>query len=165
MAKVNNIQIKGTQKEKDMAKKLCDIPAGRFFRMRYASDVPLSAAYKKQGYTMQKVVDTTTRTGVKYGNIAGVVLKDDASPKANNWESIVPNRIKHNTNTGKYYAMVAPINEGANTKVTYTLTDPNGNSRPITRDEAKQYTTPSYWKDGNKPAVMTIALGNIQRIK
>lgn len=62
--RVIQINIKGNQHEKDMAKKLCSIPGGRFFRLRYASNVPLAAAYKKAGYTMQKVVDTTTRTGV-----------------------------------------------------------------------------------------------------
>jgi hypothetical protein len=159
------ISINGSQKEKDMAKKLCDIPAGRFFRLRYTSSVPLAAQYKKLGYTMQKMVDTTTRTGVQYGNIAGVVLKDDCPTKANNFEWVVKNRIKHNTNTGKNYAVVAPISEGSNTKATYILTDPRGNSRPITREEAKQYTTPSYWKDGTKPPVVTIALENIQHIK
>lgn len=162
--KVIQINIKGNQHEKDMAKKLCSIPGGRFFRLRYASNVPLAAAYKKAGYTMQKVVDTTTRTGVQYGHIAGVVLNDDNSTKANNFEWVVHNRIKHNTNTGKNYAVVAPISDGNNTKVTYILTEPNGTSHSITRDEAKQYTTPSYWKDGNKPAVMTIDLNNIQRI-
>lgn len=166
MAKKVNIQIniKGSQKEKDMAKKLCSIPGGRFFRLRYASNVPLAAAYRNQGYTMQKVVDTTTRTGIQYDHIAGVVLNDDNSTKANNFEWVVHNRIKHNVNTGKNYAVVAPISEGNNTKVTYILTEPNGNSRPITRDEAKQYTIASYWRDGDKPAVMTIALENIQRI-
>lgn len=159
------ININGDQKEKAMAQKICAIPAGRFFRMRYASNVPLAAAYKRQGWTMQKVVDTTTRTGVQYGNIAGVVLKDDCPAKANSYEWIVHNRIKHNTNTGKNYIVVAPISEGSNTKVTYILTNPSGVSRPITRDEAKQYTTPSYWKDGSKPAVMTIALSNILHIK
>lgn len=162
---IKRVVINGNEREKHMAQQICTIPAGQFFRMRYASYVTLAAPYKKQGYTIQKVVDTTTRTGIQYGHIAGVTLKEGCPARANNFEWVVNNRIKHNTNTGKYYVVVAPISEGHNTKVTYILTDSKGNSRPITRDEVKQYTTPSYWKDGNKPAVMTIELNNILYIK
>ena len=162
---VIHVNITGTEDEKRMARALCSIPAGRFFRLRYRSDVRLASEYKNQGYTMHKVVDTTTRTGVKYSHIAGVVLNDGNSTRANNYEWVVCNRIKRNANTGKHYAVVAPIREGHRTKVTYILTEPNGISRPITRNEAMQYTIPSYWNSGDRPPVMNIELSHILRIK
>lgn len=166
MAK-NSINITGTDHEKAIAKKLCDKYGGRFFRLRYMSSVPVNAAYKRQGYTLQKVTDTTTRTGVQYGNIAGVVLSDGPA-KANNFEWVdgAHNRIKRNTKTGKYYAVVAPISKGNNTKSAFILTDPTGATRSITREEVKEYAIPSYWnKSGDGPKVMTIELGNIKHIK
>ena len=159
------VNIIGTEEEKRIARAICAIPAGRFFRLRYANDVPLAAEYKNQGYTMRKMVNTTTRTGVYYPNISGVVLNESAAPRTNNWETVVPNRIKKNTKTGKYYVMVAPIAKGHHAKVTYELTDPNGNTSQITREEAHKYTTASYWREGSKPAIITIALGNIKHIK
>lgn len=157
----------GTDAEKAMAKKLCSIPGGQFARIRYMSSVPVNASYKRQGYTLQKMTDTTTRTGVQYGNIAGVVLSDGPA-KVNNFEWVdgAHNRIKRNTKTGKYYAVVAPISKGNNTKSTFILTDPTGATRSITREEAREYAIPSYWnKNGDGPKVMTIELGNIKRIK
>ena len=56
--------------------KVREIPAGRFFRVRYTTKVKLRAEYEKKGYSILKIVDTTTRTGVKYKNIAGVKLND-----------------------------------------------------------------------------------------
>lgn len=151
--------------ELTIARKLCTIPAGRFFRLRYASSVKLAAEYKRQGYTLQKVTDTTARTGVYYPNIKGVALKDGGCTGNSNEEWVVPNYIKRNTKTGKNYAVIAPISKGNNSKSTFILTDPHGNTKTITRDEARQYAVPSYWNRDNKPAVMTIELGNVKTIK
>ena len=156
-------------KTEAIIKRVSEIPAGRFFRVRYITKVKLKAEYEKQGYSILKIVDTTTRTGVKYQNIAGVELKDkfeDKQPKTNNWEWIVKDRIKHNTKTGKDYLVIAPISKGSNTVNTYVLTIPEGVSNTIPECDVKNtYAVPSYWKDGEKPAVMNVTLENVLWVK
>lgn len=144
------------------------IPGGRFFRVRYMTKVKMNAESVKNGITIMKIVDTTTRTGVKYKNIAGVVLNeypDSYVPKVSNWEWVIPQRVKHNSKTGKDYLVIAPIAKGHNTRVSYVLTDGEGNSRIITKEEAMEYSIPSYWKDGDKPAIMNVTLENVLMVK
>ena len=156
-------------KTEAIIKRVSEIPAGRFFRVRYTTKVKLKAEYEKQGYSILKIVDTTTRTGVKYQNIAGVELKDkfeDKQPKTSNWEWVVKDRIKHNTKTGKDYLVVAPISKGSNTVKSYVLTTPSGVSNTIPECDVKNtYTVPSYWRDSEKPAVMNVTLENILLVK
>lgn len=156
-------------KTEAIIKRVSEIPAGRFFRVRYITKVKLKSEYEKQGYSILKIVDTTTRTGVKYQNIAGVEIKDkfeDKQPKTNNWEWVVKDRIKHNTKTGKDYLVIAPISKGSNTVKSYVLTIPEGVSNTIPECDVKNtYTVPSYWKDGEKPAVMNVTLENILWVK
>lgn len=144
------------------------IPGGRFFRVRYMTKVSMSAEYAKKGITIMKIVDTTTRTGVKYQNISGVVLNqypDSYVPKISNWEWVIPQRVKHNTKTGKDYLVIAPISKGHHTKVSYVLTSGDGESRIITKEEAKLYSIPSYWKESEKPAIMNVTLENVLMVK
>lgn len=144
------------------------IPGGRFFRVRYMTKVTMSAESRKAGITIMKIVDTTTRTGVKYQNIAGVVLNeypDSYVPKVSNWEWVIPQRVKHNTKTGKDYLVIAPIAKGHNTHVSYVMTDGEGNSQIITKEEAKKYSVPSYWKESEKPAIMNVTLENVLMVK
>ena len=148
-------------------KKIKAIPGGRFFRVRYISKVKMGADALKDGITVFKIVDTTTRTGVKYNNIEGVVpttYPEDKEPKVSNWEWVVKDRIKHNTKTGKDYLVIAPIGKGAHTVTTYILTDTDGNTRVIDKDEAKMYAVASYWKD-EKPAIMNVTLENVLLVK
>lgn len=156
-------------KTEAIIKRVSEIPAGRFFRVRYTTKVKLKAEYEKQGYSILKIVDTTTRTGVKYQNIAGVELKDkfeDKQPKTSNWEWVVKDRIKHNTKTGKDYLVIAPISKGSNTIKSYVLTTPEGVSNIIPECDVKNtYSVPSYWKDGEKPAVMNITLDNVITVR
>jgi hypothetical protein len=130
--------------------------------------VKMTAESIKNGVTIMKIVDTTTRTGVRYNKIAGVVLNeypDSYVPKVSNWEWVIPQRVKHNSKTGKDYLVIAPIAKGHNTVVSYILTDGEGNSRVITKEEAKEYSVPSYWKDGDKPAIMNVTLENVLMVK
>ena len=156
-------------KTEAIIKRVREIPAGRFFRVRYTTKVKLKAEYEKQGYSILKVVDTTTRTGVKYKNIAGVKLNDypdEYEPKKTNWEWVVKDRIKHNTKTGKDYLVIAPISRGSNTVKSYVLTTPEGVSNTIPECDVKNtYTVASYWRDSDKPSVMNVTLENILLVK
>jgi hypothetical protein len=155
-------------KTNTIVNKICKLPAGRFFRIRYTTKVKMKAKWEQAGWSILKIVDTTTRTGVKYKNIAGVELTphpEDYTPKKTNWEWVIPNKIKHNTNTGKDYLVVAPIRKGSNTTVSYVLTTPEGVSNTIPECDVKNtYAVASQWKD-EKPAVMNITLDNIVLVR
>ena len=150
-------------------KKISEIPAGRFFRVRYTTKVKLKAEYEKQGYSILKIVDTTARTGVKYQNIAGVKLNDysnEREKKKSNWEWVVKDRIKHNTNTGKDYLVLAPIKKVSNTIVSYVLTIPEGVTNTIPECDVKStWSIPSYWRDDSDRPIMTITLENILAVR
>lgn len=148
-------------------KKVKEIPGGRFFRVRYISKVKMTAAALQDGITIFKIVDTTTRTGVKYNNIEGVKptdYPDEYTPKQTNWEWVVKNRIKHNTKTGKDYLVIAPIGKGAHTVSTYIMTDAEGYTRKVEKSEVEQYAVASYWKE-EKPAIMNVTLENVLMVK
>ena len=46
-----------------------DIPAGRFFRIAYKTQVPIKKEYKDE-ITILKITEMTTRTGVSYASVA-----------------------------------------------------------------------------------------------
>ncbi len=152
-------------KHETLVKTITEIPGGRFFRMRYLSHMPVKAEYAKQGVAVVKVVDLTARTGIKYANIEGVTLSESTgnSTRENNWEWVVPNRIKHNTNTGKDYMVIAPTKQGCNAKSSYLLSTKDGNT-VVSKEEIMDYVIDSHWKkDANRP-IRTIALENILSI-
>ena len=153
-------------KTEKIIKKIKEIPAGRFFRVRYITKVKVKAEWEQKGISIIKIVDTTTRTGVKYKNIAGVqpnTYPDEYTQKETNWEWIVKDRIKHNTNTRKDYLVIAPIGEGSNTRVQYLLTDNEG-SAIREKCEIEDFVVASYWKE-DKPAIMNVTLENVLLVK
>ncbi len=151
-------------KREQLIKKIQSIPAGRFFRIRYTSKVDVAAKFAKEGISITKIVDMTTRTGVRYEKISRAVLStsDKPSTRKNNWEWVIKNRIKHNTNTGKDYLVVAPITKGQHRVTTYMMTDEKGNTSIVDRDTVAKYAT---LKNESTPVVMTITLDNILMIK
>lgn len=154
-------------KTDQIIKKIKSIPGGRFFRVRYISKVKMTADALKDGITVFKIVDTTTRTGVQYKNIEGVepaTHSEDTEPRTNNWEWVVKDRIKHNTKTGKDYLVIAPIGNGSHTVTTYILTDNEGTTRVIDKEEAKLYAIASYWRE-EKPAIVNVTLENVLLVK
>lgn len=148
-------------------KKINSIPGGRFFRVRYISKVKLAADAEKEGISIIKIVDTTTRTGVKYKNIekvAALIKGKEPTQKESNWEWIVKDRIKHNTNTGKDYLVLAPISKGSHSNYTYVMTDGSGVTSVVDEEIVRMYTTASYWKE-DKPAIMNVTLENVLLVK
>lgn len=147
------------------------IPAGRFFRMSYKSELPVKAAFKKQGISIIKVTDTTVRTGVSYNSIASVQeYKSTHEPsgivRTNNYVWVEQDRLKHNTVTGKDYFVIAPM-KNSHPKSTYIVKDNNG-ERYVTIDELdKSMIQDSYWKPSNgvPTAIRTICLENIIELK
>lgn len=155
-------------KTEQIIKKIESIPGGRFFRVRYVTKVPLAASAETAGISIIKIVDTTTRTGIKYSNIEGVDLSSESENKTsrtNNWEWVIKNRIKHNTKTGKDYLVIAPIKRGSHTVTTYVKIDEDGTTKIIDDDVVKTYTTSSYWRKDKKPSIMNVTLENVLLVK
>ena len=147
---------------------------GAMTRLCYRSDVPVKAEYKKQGVRIIKVTETTVRFGVEYSHIHEVVsiLKErtdeqkDAPKRANNWQWIIKNKIKHNTNTNEDYVYFATA-KIPNTKSKYIVVDANGEVNSYTGEKAhnvvSEYAINSYGKGAAQP-VRTVKVGNIIRI-
>ena len=152
----------------EIIKAINEVPAGRFFRMSYTSELPVKASVKKQGVTVMKLVETTVRTGVSYDKISAVIEyrathePKVTTPRANNWEWVTKNRIKYNSNTGKTYAVVAPIKSGGNARCKYIIIDQNGQRVVDPSDLDRSLVIDSYWSRGDGvDAIRTIALEHI----
>lgn len=149
---------------------ISDIPGGRFFRLRYISHLPVKAEFEKQGFAIFKIVNITARTGVKYTNIKGVELSDKTKSGENNgmnnWEWIIPNKIKYNSNTDKEYLVIAPIKDGSNAKSTYILSTPT-ETKVCSKEDIENYIIKSHWtKENNRPINMInteniLCVGNV----
>lgn len=98
---------------------------GKIFRVGYVTELPVKAEFKKKGYRMLKVTETSCRTGVNYGNIATVKARKENeetyTPRTNNYEWVIHNKVRHNTRTEKDYLYVATLPKGHNTHSTYIL--------------------------------------------
>ena len=155
-------------KTETIINKIQKIRAGQFFRIRYISKMRVKAEYEKQGITIFKVVDTTTRTGVSYKSLIDKhnMIEHPAEGKSNNWTWTVKNRIKHNSNTGKDYLVVAPISKGNNTKTYYIFVDDGGCVTINHKEVIEEYIIKSYWnEDKPKPTIMNISLENVLLVK
>jgi hypothetical protein len=102
------------------------VRGGTITRVVYKTEVPIKAEYKKKGYKLTKIVETSARIGVNYGHIASVKAKNEEHPytpsaRTNNYEWVIKDRIRHNTNTGKDYVVLISFNKGHNTRVKYVL--------------------------------------------
>lgn len=144
-----------------------EIPGGRFFRLRYVSHLPVKACYEKDGISIMKVVNVTTRTGVKYTSVADVEYKSphqlEKEAKNSNWEWEIKNRIKFNTNTRKRYLVIAPINSNKS-KSTYILTDKQGNVEIVEKRDIQEMIIDSYWRKEPDRPIHNICFDNILSI-
>lgn len=157
----------------EIIKTINDIPAGVFFRMSYTSECPVKAAYKRDGIRVLKLTEATVRTGVAYSKLASVIEyrathepKDPRISRTNNWEWIAKNRIKHNTNTGKDYMVVATMKSGVNSRSKFIVIN-RGDAVIVSCDEFdKDLLIDSYWskREDALDVVRTIALDNIVHI-
>lgn len=149
---------------KALIARIKEIPAGQFFRVKMMTNVQTNSAADKAGITIKKETIITSRTGCQYGNIAGVVLKEQGSgykPNSNE-EWVVPNRVKFNRNTGRYTLVLYPISRGAHPQVTYLLCEAKKPMRIVTKEDLIPYTRPSYWTKKDAPKMITVDLDNIE---
>ena len=110
-----------------MIEAIKEVRPGTFKRISYKTELPLKAEFKKQGYRIYKIVETTARFGINYNNIKTVIDRRAEQQDTvrrnvtNNYEWVVRNRVKHNNNTNKDYLCVASLPKGHNTKVRYIV--------------------------------------------
>lgn len=152
------------------------VKPGTITRIMYKTECPVKAEYKKQGYRMVKVVETSARLGVNYHKIASVIARKAAEgfkepvARANNYEWVLKNKVRHNTATGKDYLYAAAFNKGHHTYSCYILVGPDNSDikwfSPLDLEESeyKDILIPSYWKSGAPAEIRNISFENVYRI-
>lgn len=140
---------------------------GTFFFLKYRSEVPVKAEYKKQGINVVKYTEKFVRTGINYNHIKSVIEKKSApdyvapAPRENNKEWLVDNKLFYNTNTDTYYARFGFCN-GKKAKIKYIAYGADGNEIEFNKD----YAINSFWnKNSNDaPSVFDLKVDNILSI-
>lgn len=150
--------------------KLMSIPAGRFFKMSYVSDVTLSSAGRKAGVSVLKRVVGTFRTGIAYKNTkkGAQFLLERGTPGQpeklpwGEWKAGCGNRIIcHTTRDGQYKEYARIYSTPNKVRVQHYL-----NGKPISvRDLALTgYVPRSYFENKEDRGVYTVSLNNIESI-
>lgn len=148
--------------------KITSIPAGRWFKLAYVSDVSLSAAGRKAGVTVLKRVVGTFRTGIEYSNTKKVKKAVENGHTLTHqlpWGSYkagTGNRIICFTNkAGQYKEYVRVYSSPNRSKVTHYL-----NGKPISLEDLKAtgYVIPSYFTPRENNGCYTIDINNIESI-
>ena len=146
------------------------IPNGQMIRVMYQTELPVKAAYKKQGIRVLKVSEATFRTGVDYDNMQST--KEFAESQENYvkqnrsyYEWVIENKIRHHVDKDKYYLHVATVPEHSNTHTTYILYI-NDTESYVAKEAIVEFVQNSYF---NRPAsngatVRDIAFDNILMI-
>lgn len=142
---------------------------GRFIRMNYVSELPMTAAAKKLGFKAFKYTSKLVRFGVEYSHIGAVKVKEairaeSGIPKraTKPWYHYeIPHLLAKHDSKDSWYAAATYI-PGAKGSSRYTLRDAEGNEREITATELKDggYVINSYFT-GDKPEMQLINVENI----
>ena len=149
------------------------VPAGRFFKVAYKTDLPLYTKYKKEGIRIVKITEAIVRTGVEYSNISAVKkYREEHSPKeinyTNHYSCIVKNRLKNNSKTGKDYAVISPV-KNSHSKSTYVLVNEDGSGYHMNEEQIRlcPMIQCSYFRDGSaiSSCIKTIDVNNIIYVK
>ena len=151
-----------------------DVRNGTIARVTYKTEVPLKAEFKKQGYKLTKITETSARFGVTYGRIASVIARnaernlEEAVKRTNNYEWVIHNKVQYNTKTDKEYLVLASFNKGHHTKSKYilegTFVDPIDLCESID-DHYTHLVIDSYFKSNKSISeIKKIAFDNLIRI-
>lgn len=167
------VRTNGSIIEKSLLlEKIKSIKNGRLFRLKYQVTVPIKAEFAHRGFEVIKTVETTTRTGVKYGNIKTVIKKallEKKSKGDSNFSWIIPNKVRYNSHTENTFLYTAPISTGCNKNTVYEIRIPDctqegnpGQWSYISKEnlEALGIIQNSYWTAGDRP-INDINLANI----
>lgn len=142
---------------------------GVITRVSYMTELPLKAEFKKLGYKVIKVTDTSVRFGVDYSKIAKVIAKKTEATETrkttNNYTWLMEDKLCVNEKTGGTYIRFATLPKGAHTKVKFIVVNGNITCANELTDEQKNFVINSYWnKAGEKPEVQNVNVENVIRI-
>ena len=141
---------------------------GSFCRIKYKSELPLKAEFKKKGYRLVKITEATIRFGVDYEHIGSVIERKSAegyqepAQRENNYSWIIENKVLHNSKTDKDYIRFATVKHGANKKTIYIVVDEFNEDVIVENlnDEQKSYVQNSYW-NRVAPEVQNVLFENV----
>ena len=134
----------------DIIHKVTSLKHGAFVRVKYRTDVQPSAKFKY--HKIEKVVETTVRIGVSYSNLSAVKERRATETKptgpshvqwwrwSNGYRNIIKEKI---SDPSQKYVTLATVPKGGNTMVYWYI-----DGKPVSEEEVRAITIPSYW---NKP--------------
>lgn len=134
----------------DIIHKVTSLKHGAFVRVKYRTDVQPSAKFK--GHKIEKIVETTVRVGVSYSNLSAVKERRATETKPTRlshvqwwrWSDGYRNIIKEKiSDPSQKYVTLATVPKGGNTMVRWYI-----DGKPVSEEEVRAITIPSYW---NKP--------------
>lgn len=126
-----------------------NIVPGSFVRIIYKTTVPVKAQYKKEGYSIEKFVDETTRVGIDYHKIGPVMDMENGDEKKTTRKSKIHWDTKKyflvNEETGDRYLAIYPMIKNSNKKETFVITTPDSVIATIDVNAVKDFIPDSYW--------------------
>ena len=134
----------------DIIHKVTSLKHGAFVRVKYRTYVQPSAKFK--GHKIEKIVETTVRVGVSYSNLSAVKERRATETKPTGpshvqwwrWSDGHRNVIKEKiSDPSQKYVTLATVPKGGNTMVFWYI-----DGKPVSEEEVRAITIPSYW---NKP--------------
>ena len=143
------------------------IVPGSFVRISYKTTVPVKAQYKKEGYSIEKLVDETTRVGIDYHKIGPVMAMEKGDEKKPTRKSKIHWDTKKyflvNEETGDKYLAIYPMVKNSNKKETFVITTPDIIITTTDADSVKKFVNESYW-DKKFSYQKSIKVSNILKI-
>ena len=134
----------------DIIQQIASLKHGVFVRVKYRTDVQPSAKFK--GHKIEKIVETTVRVGVSYSNLSAVKERRESESYVVKqkpvqwwrWSDGYRNIIKEKiSDPSQKYVTLATVPKGGNTMVRWYI-----DGKPVSEEEVRAITIPSYW---NKP--------------
>ena len=134
----------------DIIHKVTSLKHGAFVRVKYRTDVQPSAKFKS--HKIEKIVETTVRVGVSYSNLSAVKERRATETKPTGlshvqwwrWSDGYRNIIKEKiSDPSQKYVTLATVPKRGNTMVYWYI-----DGKPVSEEEVRAITIPSYW---NKP--------------
>ena len=134
----------------DIIHKVTSLKRGAFIRVKYRTDVQPSAKFKS--HKIEKIVETTVRVGVSYSNLSAVKERRATETKPTGpshvqwwrWSDGYRNIIKEKiSDPSQKYVTLATVPKRGNTMVYWYI-----DGKPVSEEEVRAITIPSYW---NKP--------------
>ena len=134
----------------DIIHKVTSLKHGTFVRVKYRTDIQPSAKFKN--HKIEKIVETTVRVGVSYSTLSAVKERRETETKPTGpshvqwwrWSDGYRNIIKEKiSDPSQKYVTLATVPKRGNTMVYWYI-----DGRPVSEEEVRAITIPSYW---NKP--------------